>query len=97
MRPSPFLVFVGWTVGRTVGTVLLLLAAGWNIPRLIDPIRTRRWAARYWPLGRGTSTRARPDRATVEQSPARSIWERTNALVWLFMIALFLWTVWLQR
>jgi len=93
-----FLTFAGWTVGRTVEMAFLLPVVGWNLARLINPVGTRHWVARRWPLlTRSTILAAWLDSSPLQQSPARRIWERTNALGWLLMDAQFLWTALFQR
>jgi hypothetical protein len=95
---APIAILVVWTGGHIAAAVLLLPVVVWNLARLIVPVGTRHRAAKCWSiLTRRAAAAARPGPAPPGQPTAERIWKRTNALVWLVMVALFVWTEWFQN
>jgi len=62
----------------------------WNVFRIKDPAKTRRWMNRYWyRFPSGSLLPPRLDPSVVEQSRER-VMERTEAVGWLVAVALLL-------
>jgi hypothetical protein len=75
--------------GRIALTVFFLPIIAYNMARIIDPARTRRWEARYWHrFPAGTEIPESLDSELLVASKSRRIKERINAVIMLAFLAL---------